>query len=149
VTYTASDGSASRAAFARMAPDVAKAIEGALFATFNAAIEGMVANGAPAPADPVLGRILSTALDRGVAALGATSSGAPSDAIVTAAVAGAVVGAVAQGGPTIGAVRHAAYRAGSMLGDAQAVASGSPAKMVQRAETHVLWRFLGRVFRRR
>ena len=59
MSYTVTDGSIAREAFSQMRPDVAKAIEGALFATFNAAIDGMVANGATAPGDPALGQILS------------------------------------------------------------------------------------------
>jgi len=50
-------------------------------------------------------------------------------------------------GMSVGSVRHDLYRAGSILGDAEAIASGSPEKIVRRAGQHVFWRAFGKIGR--
>jgi len=61
--------------------------------------------------------------------------------IATATIAGLA------GGASVGAVRHDLYRAGSILGDAEAIASGNPEKIVRRAGQHVFWRAFGKLGR--
>ncbi len=50
-------------------------------------------------------------------------------------------------GASIGAVRHDLYRAGSVLGDAEAIASGNPERIARRAAQHVFWRAFGKLGR--
>jgi len=44
-------------------------------------------------------------------------------------------------------LRHELYHAASILGTAQAIASGDPVKIERRAVSIMLWRIIGRCFR--
>ena len=47
----------------------------------------------------------------------------------------------------ISKIRKTLYRTASELGDVQAVASGNPEKIVERAENKLIWRGFGKLFR--
>lgn len=59
----------------------------------------------------------------------------------------AAAGAMLLAGGKWGAARHDLYRAGAMLGDAEAIASGNPEQIARRAGQHVFWRAFGRLGR--
>lgn len=147
-----SDGSRAKTLFARMDPKAAEALRTAIVAAISKTAELCAEVGVLASkqdldiidetqrnADP----IENTALDAFADVLAQ-----PQDAGVDvgAAIAAGTVAAVA-GGVSIGKVRHDIYRAGSVLGDVEAVASGDPEKIVRRGVQHVFWRVFGRLGR--
>lgn len=91
--------------------------------------------------DALLPDIVNTAMDAATAAL-------PIDDArnIGAAVAVGAAGAIAAGA-SLGKVRHTMYRAGSVLGDAEAIASGNPQRVVRRIGQHIFWRAFGRAGR--
>lgn len=66
---------------------------------------------------------------------------------VSGAAAAVVAGAALTGGLSVGKVRHDLYRAGSILGDVEAVASGNPRRIARRVGQHVFWRAFGKLGR--
>ncbi len=56
-------------------------------------------------------------------------------------------GAAVASGMSLGKARGAMYRAGSALGDVEAIASGNPEKIVRRGAQHVFWRAFGKLGR--
>ena len=98
---------------------------------------------AAALTDETLEALLYTALDAAVKVyLDETPREVAHPSVAAAAVAGAIGASAA--GISVGKVRGELYRAGSVLGDVEAVASGNPARMVRRVEQHVFWRTFGR-----
>jgi hypothetical protein len=147
-----SDGSRAQALFSKMDPKAAEALRVALVAAIAKAAELCAEVGVLAPqrgldvieetqrnATP----IENTAMDVFADTLAVHSEHVVD---VGAAIAAGTVAAVA-GGVSLGKVRHAAYRAGSVLGDVEAVASGNPEKIVRRGVQHVFWRAFGKAGR--
>lgn len=147
-----SDGSRAKALFARFDALTASTLRAALEAAIakasvltteaaalaaldkqDAILEAVQANIVP---------IKSTALDAAadIFARDAAQAHGPSD--ISTAIAAGTVGALAAGA-SLGNVRGKMYRAGSVLGDVEAVASGDPRKIVRRVGQHVFWRAFG------
>lgn len=66
---------------------------------------------------------------------------------ISGPAAAVVAGAALTGGLSVGKARHDLYRAGSLLGDAEAIASGNPQRIVRRVGQHVFWRAFGKLGR--
>jgi hypothetical protein len=147
-----SDGSRFNALLSKMDPKAAEALRSALVAAIAKASElcaevGVLASARGLDIIEETGRnatvIENTAQDVFADVL---SSHAEQGVDVGAAIAAASMGAVA-GGVSLGKVRHAAYRAGSVLGDVEAIASGNPEKIVRRGMQHIFWRAFGKAGR--
>ena len=149
-----SDGSRAKALFAHMDSATAQALRSAIIAAIAKASElatEAAALAAPEKQDAILtavqdnaAPIESTALDAAADVLG--DFHAPGKSNIGAALAAGTAAAVA-GGVSLGKVRGDMYRAGSVLGDVEAVASGDPEKIVRRGAQHVFWRAFGRAGR--
>ena len=154
-----SDGANAKATFQNSGLDGERAEKTAV-AAMNSAIKMVLAlamDGMPAETEAKilanvnqhLDVVVSTSLDCAATAYlqapqpAHASPTKPSSAPGVAAATIAGLGA----GASIGAVRHGLYRAGSMLGDAEAIASGNPEKIVRRAGQHIFWRAFGRLGR--
>ena len=144
-----SDGSKAKAIFLHSGPDGERAERTALAAMNSAikmvlylAMDGMPADietRIKANVNKNLEIVVSTSLDCTATAYGPVPQSAP--AVAAATVAGLAAGA------SVGKVRHDLYRAGSLLGDAEAIASGNPEKMARRAGQHIFWRAFGKLGR--
>ena len=148
-----SDGSRWKAFLSKMDPKAAEALRSAIVAAISKTAElcaevGVLASERKLDIIDETQRnatpIESTALD--VAADVLASAHADHGVDVGAAIAAATASVVASG-VSIGKVRGDLYRAGSVIGDVEAVASGNPEKIVRRAEQHFFWRFFGRLGR--
>lgn len=150
------DGSAAKAYFAHLAPDTAEALREAIVeAIAKCAVLATEAAVLAAPqsqetilqaAERNVAPIENTALDVAASVLAKHWPPAKGGPNIGAAIAAGTVGAVAAG-VSIGKVRGSMYRAGSVLGDVEAAASGNPAKVVRRAGQHVFWRAFGKLGR--
>jgi hypothetical protein len=156
-----SDGSRAKAALARMNPKAAAALREALVAAIAKAselaaeacalsVQKHLAAGVAISANDVIDAVTentapieSTALD---AAADVLSAHEAQGVDVGTAIAAGTVAAVA-GGASLGKVRGEVYHAGSVLGDVEAVASGSPEKIVRRGAQHAFWRAFGKAGR--
>ncbi len=148
-----SDGSRAKTFFAGMDARAAQALRDAIIAAVAKASE--LATEAAALAAPDKQDAILTAVQDNAAPIESTALDAAADVLgqhsmqgvdVGAALAAGTVAAVA-GGMTIGKVRGAMYRGGSVLGDVEAVASGDPEKIVRRGAQHVFWRAFGKAGR--
>jgi|GEM_PF-1880720 len=163
-----SDGSRWKALAGKMDPKAAEALQSALVEAISVSVEvsseaaelavsmaakqlyslpeeqqKVLAGNAVKAVNDNLVAIANTALDAFADSLAqAHTAGVDVGAAIAAASAGAVLG-----GASLGKVRHAAYRAGSVIGDVEAVASGDPKKIVRRAEQHIFWRAFGKLGR--
>lgn len=147
-----SDGSRAKALFASMDPQAAAALRAAIVAAIarSSSLTAEVAVVAKARnldmVHEVQRNVLpieNTSLDAAADVLAQHS--APVSSIGAALAAGAA-GAMAAG-VSVGKVRGELYHAGSMLGDAEALASGNPRKIVRRGMQHVFWRAFGKAGR--
>ena len=137
-----------------MAAQIAeKAMHTALEMTLLIAMNGRapdVQSSLAAAVNEHLEAIVNTSMDAAADAFTAGRTAIASQQSPHAAATEAAIGAgvaAASAATSIGRVRHALYRGGSVLGDVEAVASGNPERMVRRAEQHVFWRAFGRVGR--
>lgn len=143
------DGSAAKARFATMDAKTAEILREMISAAINTGVEmtaQAVFDVVPDKIRPIsdaidaaLPGIVSTAMDAATSPLGSPGS--------ANAVEGIALGAAVAGGLRLASVRHDLYRAGSVLGDAEAIASGSPRLIVRRIGQHVFWRAFGRLGR--
>ena len=144
-----SDGSKAKAVFLSNGSDGERA-EHCTEAAMNMAIKMTMCIAMDA-LPPDVQTNIRTKIDAHLAAIVNTSMDAAADAYssgttATAAAVGAGV-AAAVAATSIGRVRHALYRSGSVLGDVEAVASGNPEKIVRRVGQHVFWRAFGKLGR--
>ena len=154
-----SDGSKAKAIFLQSGPDGERTERTAL-AAMNSAIKMVLylaMDGMPADIEAKitanvnkhLDVVVSTSLDCAATAYGSVPQAAhapiapphSAPAVAAATVAGLAAGA------SVGQVRHDLYRAGSLLGDAEAVASGNPETISRRAGQHIFWRAFGKLGR--
>ena len=167
------DGTAARAFFAKLDPEAAHLLQTAIqkaiatsseLSTEAAALGAMQAanllDGVSDKQQPDIGKNAVKAVDENIAAIENTALDAAVAVFVanpmqirkveqsiSGTAAAVAAGAAAAGGLTVGKARHDLYRAGSILGDAEAIASGKPEKIVRRVGQHIFWRAFGKVGR--
>ena len=137
------DGSRAEKLFASLNPATAAMLREAIVeAIASAATLATESAGMAAPdrqdailtaAESNVASIEMTALDVAAAVLSQHAAQHPKGPGVGAVIAAGALGAAASG-VSIGKVRGGLYRAGSVLGDVEAVGSGNPAKIVRRVE---------------
>jgi hypothetical protein len=163
-----SDGSRAKAFFSAMDPKAGQILQSAIVAAISktAALSG---EAAALAASEVAKKLYSLsqeqqnvfannavkAISDNVTVIECTALDAAADALAKSKVEGIDIAAViaagtavaVAGGASIPKLRRAAYRAGSVLGDVEAIASGDPKKIVRRGVQHTFWRSFGRVGR--
>ena len=168
-----SDGSAARAFLGRIDPESAAVLSAVLQAAISKSAElateaaslgaaqaaklidglsdiqqaGIVKNAVRA-VDENIAPIKNTALDAAIAVFASHPAQIKKlERTISGDAAAVVAGAAITGGLSAGAVRHDLHRAGSILGDAEAIASGNPQRIARRIGQHVFWRAFGRMGR--
>lgn len=168
-----SDGKAAQAFFANLEPETAQVLRSAIQAAIaksselTAEVSGLgairaakildglsdeqqagIAKNAVKAVDDNIVPIEDTAMDAAVAVFAAHPHQLRKvKEAISGPAAAVVAGAAITGGLTAGKVRHDLYHAGSLIGDAEAIASGNPEKIVRRAGQHIFWRAFGKLGR--